>query len=722
MERRNRIIFTAIATVLLLITICHPVLADEVYDTVYEVAYYEVPFGNGVDDDGDGVIDNIGEPDVVLGSIDMNTTNSLIYQWNSTFETEYGIWDVVENGIAIAPVYDQVWEITSSGNASVNAYENACYRYEMDAEFQYEDGDGGLNGYTVVPEKMLPVVKFKITFKPTDIMNGASMVFYRSPLAYDITKYDDHILNIYNADDNNLVFSNINQTIRGYDGLGYPISVIHDPLYPQIRKDNSTIDEMEDYYRVYYRIDAPLYPDVEYRFEEYVSLVEDEPVNSVILYMAQGQDLCDDGEQNTYIFSDTPQARKIPCECSYSFLFKVGIGLAGIEIPLPCNGYTYIISNVITGTIDNVKSVRVIIPLRTTATLQEIDIELKVMSGGLENDVEPDDILLVGGTIVCDFNLNATEGEDPDTGEINYYQLHIDIDSIGGGATATTEDRVMMTLYPSQDGGVLIKNPGNLSGASNFYPNFNLFFEVIESGDELAEAAAVVEDTSGWWFGAALAFFGITLMIIAPPLGFVIITSGAASGLTLGIAAAIFVGAAETVGAYYASQGFSIMGGGSMVSFLDWAKAGIARVASGITAGINLILGGIAKIVVAIVQAILWLGDAILHFGGIIFEAAAEIIWLLAFLIVIWVYAKFLDMMKWITLNKPGNALSTIASTTQTLAKYPTAAIGYGLKTYKTYAKGRDLNTGQTRSGLSESELQERRKIQAKRWYDDKQT
>jgi len=177
-RKRNKIIFSALVITLLFCLMMKPVLADEVYDTIYSVEYMQLPYGNGVDDDGDGVIDNMEEDDVGYGTIDLNDTRPVVYGWNDTFNTEYGNITLTDNGIAISSIYDQPWRIYSSDNSSVSPVNDTCYKFEVNAEWQYEYGDGNREGPRLVSEKYLPVLRYNLKLDPADIIDrsAANMV------------------------------------------------------------------------------------------------------------------------------------------------------------------------------------------------------------------------------------------------------------------------------------------------------------------------------------------------------------------------------------------------------------------------------------------------------------------------------------------------------------------------------------------------------------------
>ena len=693
-RKRNKIIFSALVITLLFCLMMKPVLADEVYDTIYSVEYMQLPYGNGVDDDGDGVIDNMEEDDVGYGTIDLNDTRPVVYGWNDTFNTEYGNITLTDNGIAISSIYDQPWRIYSSDNSSVSPVNDTCYKFEVNAEWQYEYGDGNREGPRLVSEKYLPVLRYNLKLDPADIMNGAQQIWFRSPLAYDPDSYEGHILNIYRESDDQLVWSNMLEDSDPYTQWN--------AKYPQMRPDNSTTGVMSDYERVYYRLNLPFYSDVEYRFEEYVKIKNDNAVNDVVVYMAHGQDIADDGIQTTYVLFDSSSARMIPTEASWGMIIKVGIGLAGTEIPQPTTytGNSYVYTQTLTGTINDVESVRVIIPLRMTAVLDDIEIDLYVMSGGSRTKVDPSKIDEISGSIVCDFNLNASNGEDPDTGEINYYQLKLEVDARLGESTATDDDYIFYSVYPSDGDAVIIENFGEVD-RDLYLSNFAFHYEVIESDTPLGGVSNVVETTDLWWTGVLLVSLCTVLMFVSPALSFAVMMGGVITAVSVSITSGLLEGSA--FGDFISNLDFTFLGG-EVGSILQWINSGVVRIPGIIMGGIEVLAGGFVDIIVMVWEALVMIGDAIGYYAGIILGSIVEIIYFIAFLIVIWGWAKFLDIMKWVTLNRPEKALSSIDQGGRAVTRQATRFIPIISKTGGNLVKGtKKLNKGAKNM---------------KRWYD----
>ena len=148
------------------------------------------------------------------------------------------------------------------------------------------------------------------------------------------------------------------------------------------------------------------------------------------------------------------------------------------------------------------------------------------------------------------------------------------------------------------------------------------------------------------------------------------------------------------------------MGGGSIQSFLDWANSGLARVGSGLMTGIEQIAGGALGIVVEIFKAIAYLGEALSYWGGLILEAIVEIIWFIAFLVVVIFWAKFLEIMKWVTLGQPERALATGTQGARSI-------IRVGSKATKTATKAAGTATKAAKAGKSAAG-------KTKRWYDNR--
>lgn len=645
--------------------IAQPVIAADTYDYVYSVSYNEIPYGNGQDDDGDGVIDNIEEEDVDYGDFDINETNPLIDDWNTSFNNEYyDELDLREEGIAICPYYEQVWEIESSNNASVNHQNNICYYYQFDMRNTIQN-----DSFKLCEGAYIPAVRYYVNFSAEDVMNGAQEIWYRSPLVYDQDTMDGHILNIYRADDNQLVWSNINNSNTNYDNNDGPL----------FKKDNSTIDAMADYYRVYYRLNFPLRSGERYRIEEYISFDGDDPQNTIKLYMAPFQDLADDQEQATYIFFGTSNARKIPRECSWSMLFKFGIGPVGTEIPIkPSKGDADPILNsqILQGSMNDVSAVTVLVPMRMTKEAGEIELELTTMSGG---SVQTDSISVdpTGGSMICSFNIS-----DPDAGEPNYYELKIKFHDWNRANGKLRGDVLTLCMYPSDNDCIVVDENGNNTDLQHYF--FGLHWELSEHSDPINEAYEETTDEVNW-LALGVILLGIGLIIIAPAIGFTIMHSGIVSAMTIGTAAMI---GTASVGAYTTIKGFEFLTGEEYINnFLEWSAQGIARVYTGISEGINVLVGGIVKTVVQTIQAIVHFGELILYYGTNIVEAIIDIIYLITFFIVIWITQKFLLILTAIAENRPQDAFKQfvkIEGGTRQITSRTRKTYNIGKKTAKT--------------------------------------
>jgi len=646
---------------LFILLIAQPVLAEDTYDYVYSVSYSELPYGNGQDDDGDGVIDNIEEEDVVFGDFDINETAPLIDGWNSTFNTEYAVEeDLRGNGIAVCPYYDQLWDIESSDNSSVNPTANICYEYNW-----YMDNHDAIDDYALVTDKMLPAVRFYMNLSAEDIMNGAQEVWYRSPLAYDTTQMDGHVLNIWNTQTGDLIWCNlVNEGVWDANDN------------PYIRKDNSTVGNASGYHRVYYRLNLNLRTGVRYRVEEYVSMIGDNPTNSIALYMAAFQDVADDGEQATYIFFNTSNARKIPQECAWSILCKFGIGPIGTELPIRAtNGSDHITLNSqpIQGTnaINDVKSVEILVPMRCSENMGTVDITLYVLSGGDTDDFSPSDFTNQGGSLMCTFNIT-----DPDPDEINYYELTIDWETFDYPDNVAEDAYATVVMYPSAGDCIVLDESGENTDLQPYF--FALHWEISESSTNINIPYQAKTDDSFNWLGLAVILLGVALIIIAPSVGLILMHAGLISSMSIGVGASI---GTLALGAYTAVRGFEIMTGHNYINnFLQWAGSGIVRVFSGFIEGVAKIVGGIVKAVVQVIQTIVHYGELLFHYASIILMVIIEMIYLAAFLFVLVMWSLFLTMMRCILHGDFEGAWRTFKKGIKTAREPVDVGIKYGKK------------------------------------------
>lgn len=641
---------------MLMLIVCEPILAEDVYNTEIKYGEISIPWGNGIDDDGDGVIDNWGEADVMLGTMNVSADAHVVPDtWNTTF-----VWPGnMESGVQVGAYADEIWEIWSNENISV-APTQTCYFLNLDYLVS------NYSGYDTVSD-VLNVLRFYVNMSPKDIMNGAQEFWYRSPLVWnDVDNdYEAHYLNIYD-EDNNLVYASTNETYL------YP-----DPKYVT---DNSSLEGIGGE-RVYYKLNMNFRSNKRYRFEEFVEIVDDNSVNTVKLYMARGQDIADDGETSTYVFIGSSHGRKVPAECSWSAVFTIGIGRAGTEkLLLSDPDYTStILPHIFThkfdgdGDTDNTGNATFVVPIRTTIPLN-ISISYRVWSGGdFNNWVSPADPTLgvlrnVTGTLIFRIPIN-----DPNVSAPNQYQLCFTLLNFN-----VSDEAMTFIMYPSV-GDTCMVNYGIL-GTNYSVNHFAMHIEVANENEPLPERDESVSIME--------ALVGFNILVMGVFFRLVQIVTGVDIPLEV---SGVPIGALIRIGDRMILESGVLEAGG----ILGILSAGGGRAISGFIKGISHIAGLIQNIVIKGIEILKDLGNAVLHWGGIIFEAVVQIIYLIAFLAVVWIWAKFLKIMTGVV---RGDIDAALATTTEVIGKgtkvvkkvyRPARKAGKAGIRFGTYLKGR---------------------------------
>jgi hypothetical protein len=639
--KKARILF-AILTVAIFgaLAMSPAVLAEDI--TTYEFGTYRLMWGNGIDDNGDGVIDDTGEPDVRFGNESINITKYTTDGWSASFDNLSGYNFSVDKGIIVAGHAEALWDITSSSNGSVAPTETC---YETGLEPDYPPLLFYNTNYTVV-NNVLPVVAFMMNLSSLDIMNGCQEFWYRSPLAWDSTIFQTngsipyHYLNIYRVSDGELMWASPEIETKYWANPGYGTGT---PKF-KLASDNST--DISGYERVYYKINFPMRSDTKYRFEEYVKTVGDAPVNSIKVWICNAQDIGNDNITQTYIFKGTSNARAIPVEPSFGMIVTWGIGRAGVENPVFGSSYGSTMQEIVTqanqgSMTDEVFSLQVIIPLRMT-NKTNIFFDIAIRNIDYTNFYHKSiGVYNVTGTVVVEFNIT-----DPCPGEIKYYALDIFVDGIYGDDTA-----LMYTMYEQDGVNHRIENTLGIENNTQYFNNFAVEFSISESNAPIGENQKGTFDLTYYLLGWALVLAGglLTLTAIYAPVGVSLMYAGIVIGL-----ATMLIGGQMQIHA---------MMGGTLSNFTEWLTEGWVRAFGGVFDGITNLFGGLIDVILGVWKAIVNLGQNILYWGGLILEAIWQIIWFLAFLIVLWGVSKLLDVFTNVAELRFGKALKEIEST-----------------------------------------------------------
>jgi hypothetical protein len=651
-------------TMILFPIVVFPVVADEVE---MSRGFYRFPWGNGVDDDFDGVIDNIGEPDVFYGEVNVSdNANVIVDTWTNDFIfPELGM----PKGVCLGGVFEELWNIESSSNHSVSPTQTARY---LDLNYfgnmSFADKTNVLN-----------VVMFYVNISPQFIMNGASQLWYRSPLAWDNTTYQgtQHYLNIYDEDDNLVYASTDSDVSLGYGSF---ISRIPDPKILVDKSGNFSSSQMANmtgwysphtttnnrsyYNRSYFQLNMNFKTGERYRFEEYIKTQGNVAINNVTLFMARSQDILGDNETTTYVFWDTPYARNIPVECSWGLVATLGKGRVGSEL-LIISDEDYggifdkpsLITHRFSGdqTVTNAASIKIIIPLRTSKPLN-ITVSCQYWSGASHQGwFTPVALHMTGITGTLFFTLDLPMG-DIDPTEPNDYQLMLTLDNFN-----TTGDAMTVGIFPSISGGetdTCMFNRGMFEQTEVYYfaMDVQLQEETVATGTKNQGT-----DLLEYIIGASLIIAAILLAftIIGTPISVTIIAGTLTIGEFLAIAPAVTVGVITlgTLGTLLMIHSFT---GEGIQSFIAWAASGLIRVLTAIYDGARAFLGSIWDFGVALWEVVKYIGEQALKWGSIILDAILQIIWFIAFLIVIMLWSAFLVSMKYIAKGDVDGALRAL--------------------------------------------------------------
>jgi hypothetical protein len=578
--------------------------------------------------------------------------------WTTDFDSYGGYNFPTDKGVVVAGHSESLWDIQSSNNGSVSPI-GICYATDWFININ-GGGQGFEVNYTNVID-VLPVCSFFVNLSSRDIMNGCQEFWYRSPIAWDTSIYNtsgnntpQYYLNIYRASDNVLVYASPDPSSDGT------------PAY-KLASDNST--DASGFKRVYLRVNFPLVSDTKYRFEEYVKTLNDIPLNSVKIWTCNSQDIGNDGLTQMYIFKGSIYARALPVEASYGMIITWGIGRAGVENVVYGSDYgstnqVIYTQSQVGSTASEVKSVTVIFPMRTT-TATDIEIELYSRDAGYTQwEHESIDARNATGTVVVKFNIT-----DPGA-DLNYYYLRIDIDDINGDQTA-----LAYTMYPEDGTNHCIVHARGITNNIEYYNNFAVHFEITENTTETPAPKDDSIDLGFYLLGWSVFAIGfiIALTFILAPVGANIMVAGIVIGSVIS-----YTGAMMQI---------SALQGNTLADFPGWLASGILRVARGVYEGINWLTGGFLDVVVSVLKALVNLGEKLFYYGGLIAEAVWEIIWFLAFLIVMWGVTKLLDIFTDVAELRFGKALKEIEGMGKNISSTGRQYAGYAIRPVKRIVK-----------------------------------
>jgi hypothetical protein len=649
---RLKVTFVTFAVTMLLCLVFVPTVAmavtqDEIYNTQYEMGWVQIPYGNGIDDDADGTIDEAdgSEPDVVTGTNNVSESQNTIGTWYP---------DYLRDGVWVGGSYEELWRISASDNVSVSGTANNCY--EIDVTDQE---------YELVVAKTISVLTYYVNIPANKLMNGASEFWFRSPLAWDNdifhgdVDHPHHYLNIYD-DDDVLVWASPNDYIPG----------------DKVVRDNSTNGLASNYYRIYYKINMNFRTDVRYRFEEYVRPMNSgDAINHVDVFMARLQDIAGDSETDMYAFWGTGYTRKLTTEASWSAIFTLGKGLMGGEKIIfgdwenthLGSHYQELWTQWINGSasgVNNTGSLRIVFPLRTTRPLN-ITIEFRIRCGTTTyawgSDPACTDVTDVTGTLIYDFNIT-----DPDPTKPNAYQFRFYFTNLWEDYNGNNASLQAMTFYIYPGGIISYRN-----ASGTFEVNaFSAHVEIAQESTAKTKSKSAGPNIATMLLGIAIIIVGV--LLITTVIGAVWGVPLAFSGLTIATAVAVAGGVGTVaVGAYFTLKGYQ---GYTIQQVFKGIADEAVRIVNDIVAGVQHLAGAIWDGLMWVVTKILELGQAMLYWGGVILDALAQIVYFLAFVLVIYMWNWFLVLMKHIS---RGDIEQAFAQLKKPIVKYAKKILRY---------------------------------------------
>lgn len=624
MKRTKRIMFSAFVITTLLLLMTQPVWAEEAFQPTTTVTMYRIKY-----DDGS------------YGDVNITNPPSVFDNWKNY--TNYGNWyndTRIKDGVRIGACFDSLVTVNASSSVT-STYD--CYNVVFNTSFGWWWNETETGPRYVTVSNVIPVLKFYMEISSGDIMNGAQEIWYRSPLEWDEDIYNGtvritgettsyhHYLNIYNSD-STLVYAQMADNIS----------------------DN----------RSYFKLNMKFYSGEKYVFKEFVKTDSLDPINSVDVYMAEYQDIGSDDLMDSYFFPGTPQALKVDdIELSWSEVFIIGIGRAGTEKVLSYNWlndtsgavsdghWTYEILSQKTGnfTIDNVSHINLTIPFRTTHKTM-IRLYVFVESGGTSTQNGP--YILENITGVISVRVPIT---DPCVTETNQYWIDMQMINVTESEQwwsylmIPSEDTYhVVNAYDSVEDPLFWPEPSGYARAYLEINHFSMYFEIGES-----EAVEAYEDNSIRW-DTVLVGAGVFI------LGMFLVAVGAVTGLV----PLIIVGMGTMVaGGYIIQAGFD---GKAPMEAIEGLMSGAIQAFK----NIRNFMDGLGDALWDLwIQVVEYATAAWPIIEGIL-TAIYEFIWFFVFLAIVWLWARFLLIMKRIAQGDIEGAVTATRKTVKTVVGY----------------------------------------------------
>jgi hypothetical protein len=233
----------------------------------------------------------------------------------------------VPPGVKMAALLENEAILDASGNVSVTAG-------TLDEPYFSTD-----QGVFRASEPSIHMLNYSVLLQPKLIMNGASELHWRSPIAWDPTTYRHAYLNI--LDEAGHVVAAARYCPTGDASCVGSVSGV---------TVNPASDGLVDHGRLYYHLGMMLHSGQRYFVNEWVTLASGSATNMARVWIAQGQDIGMDGltafrflpdTMGESVFNYQTTNTTMGMEAAWSALFYIGLSAGGaIDIAYASNALT----------------------------------------------------------------------------------------------------------------------------------------------------------------------------------------------------------------------------------------------------------------------------------------------------------------------------------------------------------------------------------------------
>ena len=255
-------------------------ISKECMVTRYRTASFELCYDNGL-------CGNVG-------------TENFVHP-ESTWPTHWTDGTPMPDGVWMGPTLESLAEVCIDCNVSVGPR-------EIPGLALASVSTGGRS--PAATATWLPILQYAVALNATDVMNGVSQFYWRSPLKWDIGLYTQHALVIRENATGRVVSSN---------------------WYPNPVNGNNYV-AMVDGDRLYYRLSAHLAGSVDYQVTEYVVTAGSPAafINKPKVYLAIQADVGEDDHVPWRVFPGSASERVVLEEVAWSARFIAGTGTGGV--------------------------------------------------------------------------------------------------------------------------------------------------------------------------------------------------------------------------------------------------------------------------------------------------------------------------------------------------------------------------------------------------------